>query len=89
MSAKLKDPSKPYGPVIVGDLEITLQKDTCVGASACVAMAAKTWAIDDTGRASILETADQDDEETIIDSARACPVSAIKIKRVSTGEEIV
>ncbi len=89
MSKELKDPSKPYGPVTVGDLELTLQEDTCIGASACVAMAAHTWAIDDNGKATILATADEDPEAAIIDSARACPVSAIKIKRVSTGEEIV
>ncbi len=84
-----RDPQKPFGPVVVGDLEITVDKDVCIGASACIAMAAHTYALDNDGKAVILDSADQDSEEAIIDSARACPVQAIKIKRVSTGEEIV
>ncbi len=82
------DPQKPFGPAVVGDLEITVDKDGCIGASACVAMAAHTYAIDNDGKAVILDTATEDSEDAIIDSARACPVQAIKIKRVSTGEDI-
>lgn len=83
-----KDPQNPFGPAAVGDLEITVDKDACIGASACLAMAAHTYAIDGEGKAVILDTADQDTEDAIIDSMRACPVQAIKLKRVSTGEAI-
>jgi ferredoxin len=89
MSQKLKDETKPYGPANIGDLEVTLIEDTCIGATACVAMAAHTWAINNQGKAVILDTAEQDSESAIIDSARVCPVAAIKIKRISTGEQIV
>ncbi len=84
-----RDDSKPFGPVVVGDLEITVDPDACIGAGACVAMAAHTYALNDDGKAVVLDTADQDDEAAIIDSARACPVQAIKLKRVSDGSTIV
>lgn len=83
-----KNPAAPYGPAVVGDLEITVDKDMCIGASACVAMAAHTYAIDNDGKAVILATADQDSEDAIVDSMRACPVQAIKLRRVSTGETV-
>ena len=84
-----KDPQKPYGPVVVGDVEITVDKDACIGASACVAMAAHTYALDEDAKAVVLATADEDSEDAIIDAARACPVQAIKLRRVSTNESIV
>ena len=83
------DPQNPYGPVTVGDLEITVDKDACIGASACIAMAAHTYALDADGKAVILDTADEDTEDMIIDSAHSCPVQAIKLKRVSTGDNLV
>ncbi len=83
-----RDPHNPYGPVVVGDIEITVDKDACIGASACIAMAAHTYALDGDGKAVVLDTAEEDTEDAIIDSMRACPVQAIKLKRVSTGDAI-
>ncbi len=84
-----KDPNKPYGPVVVGDIEITVNADTCIGAGACIAMASQTYALDDDGKAVVLDSADADSEDAIIDSARSCPVQAISLKRVSDGSTIV
>ncbi len=83
-----QDPQKPFGPVAIGDVEITVDKDTCIGAGACIAMAAHTYALNNDGKAVILDTATEDTEDMIIDSARSCPVQAIKLKRISTGEDI-
>jgi ferredoxin len=83
-----KDPNQPYGPVAVGDLELTVDRDGCIGAAACLAMATHTYAINDEGKAIVLDTADQDTEDALIDSMRACPVQAIKLRRISTGEDI-
>lgn len=82
-----KDTQNPSGPVTVGELEITIDRDACIGASACIPPADKTFALDDEGKAVVLATADADDQENIVDAARACPVLAIKIKK--DGEDLV
>jgi len=82
-----KDKDNPSGPTSVGELEITVDRDACIGASACIPPAEKTFALDDEGKAVILASADEDQEDDIVDAARACPVLAIKVKK--NGEDLV
>ncbi len=79
--ADLIDDQKPSGPVTVGDLEIIVDRDGCIGASACIPPADKTFALDDEGKAVVLATASEDQEDDIVDAARACPVLAIKVMK--------
>lgn len=81
------DSNAPSGPNTVGDIEIIIDRDVCIGASACIPPADKTFTLDDEGKAIILATASEDSEADIVDAARACPVQAIKIKK--SGEELV
>ncbi len=83
----VKDTAHPSGPTTVGELEIIVDRDACIGASACIPPADKTFALDDEGKAVILATADEDAEADIVDAARACPVLAIKVKK--NGEDLV
>jgi len=83
----VQDQDKPSGPVTVGDLEIIVDRDGCIGASACIPPADKTFALDDEGKAVVLATASEDDEADILDAARACPVLAIKVMK--NGEDLV
>lgn len=76
-----KDPSKPYGPVTLKNgWTVEVDHGVCIGAAPCTAMAPNTFALDDENKAAILATVDQDDQETILNAARSCPVSAIRIK---------
>lgn len=77
--ANLKDPNNPHGPVKVRNLTVTVDKDLCIGAATCVAIAPHTFHLDSEAKAIVLETADNDTDETIIDAARGCPVAAIVI----------
>lgn len=77
---KLKDEQKPSGPVSVHNYKVWVDRNLCIGAATCVAVAGKTFQLDKEAKAVILETADQDTIETIIDSAKACPVGAIFIE---------
>ncbi len=83
----LLDPEKPYGPLNVGDLEIIVDREGCIGASACIPPADKTFTLNDEGKAVILATASEDSEDDIIDAARACPVLAIKIRK--NGKDLI
>jgi len=77
---KLKDAQKPSGPVSIHNYKVWVDRNLCIGAATCIAVAGKTFQLDKEAKAVILETADQDTIETIIDSAKACPVGAIFIE---------
>ena len=63
----------------VGDLSVTVDRSLCIGAASCVAVAPRAFELDDKAIAIILDTADQEDRGTLLDSARSCPVDAIII----------
>lgn len=69
--------TNPSGPKKVGKLTITVDRNLCIGAASCVAVAPKTFVLDNEAKAIILSTADEEIPETIFDSARSCPVLAI------------
>lgn len=77
---KLKDPQNPSGPATVRDLKFHVDRDLCIGAATCVAIAPHTFVMDSEAKAIILDTADQDSNETIIDAARGCPTAAIIVE---------
>lgn len=83
-----KDESKPAGPIKLNNgWTVEVDQVACIGSAPCTAMAPNTFALNDEGKAAILATVDQDDQETILNAARACPVAAIRIKD-ETGKQI-
>ncbi len=87
METPLKDPNNPSGPVTVRSLTVHVDRDLCIGAATCVAIAPKTFLMDSDAKAVIIATAEEDTDETIIDAARSCPVAAIIIKN-EKGEQV-
>lgn len=81
MSDQPKDPALPHGPVAVHDLTVHVDRDICIGAATCIAIAPNTFLLDSEAKAIIIDTAGQDDEATVIDAARGCPVAAIYIEK--------
>lgn len=71
--------TNPSGPQKINKLSVTVDRNLCIGAASCVAVAPKTFTLDNEAKAVFLPTAGQDSEETILDSAKACPVAAIII----------
>lgn len=82
-----KNISNPSGPKKIGKLTVTVDRNLCIGAASCIAVAPKTYALDNEAKAVILDTAEEDSPEAIIDSAKACPVAAIIIHDES-GKQI-
>ncbi|OGK20663.1 hypothetical protein A3C23_05720 [Candidatus Roizmanbacteria bacterium RIFCSPHIGHO2_02_FULL_37_13b] len=75
----LKDPVQPSGPVSSKNWKIHVDRDLCIGAATCIAIAPKTFLLDSEAKAVILTTIDQEDQNTIIDAAKGCPTAAIII----------
>ncbi len=82
-----KDPANPSGPVQVKNLKVRVDRDLCIGAATCVAISAKTFTLDSEAKSIVLETADEESEEVIIEAAKGCPTVAIIIEN-EKGERI-
>ena len=70
MLVKTKDNKKIY---------VEVDRDLCIGASSCVAIAPDTFGIDSESKAYVVSD-NVDDYETILEAAKSCPVSAILLK---------
>ena len=60
-------------------LTIKVDKELCISVGSCVAIAAKTFQLDDEGIAYITDP-DGDNEAAIIAAAQSCPTKAIIIE---------
>lgn len=85
----------------MGKYKVKVDRDLCIGAATCVILAPKTFELDSEGKAVILKkdgtkTSDfvkgediEDTDETVLYSAKSCPVDAIIIVEVDDqGKEI-
>lgn len=80
MDQQPKSEDKPSGPVQANDVVVEVDRDLCIGAATCLAIAPEVFALDNEAKAIILDGADAATRETIIDAARACPTAAIIVK---------
>ena len=71
----------------VRHLTMRIERNLCIGAATCVALAPKAWALDDEAKAIILDTCGQESDEMLIEAARSCPVLAIFITD-ETGKQV-
>ncbi len=78
--SKAKSTAHPSGPVSVGGYEVTIERDLCIGAATCAALAPSTFNLDNEAKAIILDSAGADDDSAVLEAAKACPVAAITLK---------
>ena len=57
-------------------ITIEVDRDLCIGSGDCVDSAPEVFALDDEGKAIVLDT-DAADVDDIVEAARNCPVTAI------------
>ena len=67
--------------------KVTVDRNLCIGAGSCVAVAPLAFALDNEAKAIVLPTVDQTDDNTLLESAKACPVAAI-IVTDETGKQL-
>ncbi len=60
-------------------LTMRIDRDLCIGAATCIAIAPKAWALDDEAKAIILDTSGEETDDTLLEAAKGCPVMAIFI----------
>ena len=68
-------------------LTMRIDRNLCIGAATCVALAPKAWALDDEAKAIILDTAEQETDDALLEAAKSCPVMASYITD-ETGKQI-
>ena len=66
--------------------KIRIDRNLCIGAASCVALAMKTFALDSENKAVILEE-NGDEAEAIKLAAESCPTKAIILENAETGEQ--
>lgn len=60
------------------NMKIKVDQELCVSVASCVAIAGKTFALDENGLA-IVKDGEHDDDATIIAAAESCPTKAIHL----------
>ncbi|MBI2611544.1 ferredoxin [Candidatus Gottesmanbacteria bacterium] len=70
----------PTSPQKIRKLTVAIDRNLCIGAASCIAVAPKAFNLDNEAKAIFLPTAEEESSETILDAAKACPVAAIIIK---------
>ena len=64
---------------------VEIDRNACIGAATCVAIASNIFELDSENKAIILEK-EWDNDETLMASAQSCPVMAIILKDKVTGK---
>lgn len=57
--------------------KIVIDRNTCIGAATCYAIAPKAFNIDADNKAVLLGTWNEHDLKTLMEAAESCPVNAI------------
>ena len=68
-------------------MKIVVDKELCIGAAPCVAIAGAVFQLDENGKAYVVDAKGADDA-TIKMAAEACPVRAIFLYDEATGAQI-
>jgi ferredoxin len=68
-------------------LKIVVDREKCISAASCVAVAPEVFELDGEGKA-IVKSATGNDDQTIIEAAKSCPTQAIIITD-DAGKQIV
>ncbi|MFQ5574142.1 MAG: ferredoxin [Terriglobia bacterium] len=59
-------------------MKIVIDRDACIGAASCVAIAPHVFELDDDNKAVLIDK-DPDDKESVRRAAEACPTAAIEV----------
>lgn len=66
--------------------KIKIDRNLCIGAASCVALAMKTFELDAENKAIVVDEGG-DEAETIKLAAESCPTKAIILENIETGKQ--
>ncbi len=69
-------------------MKIVVDKNICISAASCVAMAPQYFKLDENGKAEVIDSGDLPYDQTAINGAMSCPVLAITIIDAESGKKI-
>jgi ferredoxin len=72
----------------IRNLTMTIDRNLCIGAGTCVALAPKAWELDTEAKAVILDTCTEETDQALLDAAKGCPVAAIVLTDNTTGNQL-
>lgn len=72
----------------IRNVTMKIDRNLCIGAGTCVALAPKAWALDSEAKAIILDTSSEESDQALMDAAKGCPVAAITITDSATGKQL-
>ncbi len=72
--------------IYYSDMKIRVDQNICIGAAPCVAIASKTFDLDEKGKAFV-KNVNGDTEDLIKQAAESCPVQAIFLYD-DTGKQV-
>ncbi len=90
-----QQPAQPTAPaqegedkwVVVGKYKIKVDRNACIGAASCVAVAAATFKLDGENKA-VVQPESTDVADTILMAAQSCPTKAIIVVDTETGQQV-
>lgn len=84
----MDQPTEVYEGKGSGRYRVVVIKEKCIGAGSCVAVAPKTFKLDDHQIAQVLPTIDTELDDSLLLAAQSCPTSAIEVYDTVTNEKI-
>lgn len=72
----------------MGNYQVKVIRDKCIGAASCVAIAPKAFQLDGEQKAVVLPTAGEESDDNLLLGAQSCPTAAIVVVDTQTGEQV-
>ncbi len=63
----------------IRNFTLRIDRNLCIGAATCIALAPKAYKLDSEAKAIYLDSAGEESDQALLDAAKGCPVAAIKI----------